>query len=527
MNDAVQFDYDYVVVGSGFGGSVAALRLAEKGYRVLVLEKGKWWQAEDFPDSNWNLKKWLWLPGFRFFGFFRIDLFRHLLVISGVGVGGGSLTYGNALPTPKSEFFQTGAWAGLADWETELQPHYQTAKQMLGAARHPRLEIGDVVMQGVAKTLNREEQFEHLTVSVFFGEPDVTVKDPYFEGKGPDRAGCNFCGGCYMGCKHNAKNTLDKNYLFLAQQQGAEIQAESEVVDARPLDRQEGKTGYEVRWKRSTSIFSKTGRYTCRGVVFAGGVLGTTQLLLKLKKSSLPNLSDRVGHMIHTNSESFLYVTSFDQDRDYSTGTAIGTILHTDENSFVEVCRWPSGSGFWRLTALPLVRGGNVLMRFLRVAGDLIRHPIQNFNVLFVRNWAKSTISLMFMQALESSLRFKKGWFGLSTSLEEGPAPAAFIPEAYEIAERYAHDMNGKAMMTSTEALFGIPATGHILGGAAIGQDSEHGVIDANHRVYGYENMYVCDGSVIPANPGVNPSLTITALAERAMSKIPSKSRQK
>lgn len=523
MDVQKQLDYDYIVIGSGFGGSVSALRLAEKGYRVLVLEKGKWWTAQDFPDSNWNLRKWLWIPRLRFFGFFRISLFRHLLVISGVAVGGGSLTYGNALPIPKSKFFQTGSWAELADWETELQPHYETAKRMLGATQQPHIEIGDIPMQAVAKDLNREEHFEQLTVGVFFGEPEKTVKDPYFGGKGPDRAGCNFCGGCYMGCKHNAKNTLDKNYLFFAQQFGASIQAESEVVDVRPLDEDTGATGYEVNWKESTSFRAKKGTYTAYNVIFSGGVLGTTKLLLKLKQTSLPNLSDRVGHMIHTNSESFLYVTSLDQDKDYSKGAAIGTILHTDENSFVEVCRWPSGSGFWRVTSVPLVRGGNALLRLIRIVGDFIRHPLQNLKVLFIRDWAKSTVSLMFMQTLESSLRFRRAWFGMTTSLDEGSAPAAFIPEAYEIAERYAEKMNGKAMMTSTEALLGIPATGHILGGASIGKDHEHGVIDADHRVYGYDNLFVCDGSVIPANPGINPSLTITAMTERAMNKIEGK----
>lgn len=525
LTDKDDLDHDFIVIGSGFGGSVAALRLSEKGYRVLVLEKGRRWQAGDFPKRNWNLRRWLWIPFLRFFGFFKITWFRHVTILSGVGVGGGSLVYANTLPLPKKEFFHAPSWAHLADWEQELKEFYPRARAMLGATTCPRLDTGDKALRKLAQELGKEKDFEPTEVAVFFGEPEKTVPDPYFNGKGPDRAGCTFCGGCMVGCRYNAKNTLDRNYLHLAEQAGAVVQPESEVLDVSPICDPGGSEGYYVRWKTSTRPFGPKGTYTARGVVFAGGVLGTVPLLLKLKRSSLPRLSDLVGSRVRTNSESLIGITTFDRDRVFSDGVAISSILHFDEHSHVEPVRYPAGSGFWRLQGAPLATGRNIAARIMRTIGDLIRHPVKNLRVLLVDDWAMRTQILLFMRTLDSTLRFTRGIFGMGSRSETGPPPAAFVPEASELAVKYAALVNGKPMTLLTETVLGIPTTAHILGGAVMGSDADEGVIDRDNRVFGYKNMYVCDGSMISANPGVNPSLTITALAERAMSRIPYKQR--
>ena len=326
-------DYDYVVIGSGFGGAVSALRLAEKGYKVLVLEKGKRLGEKEFPRTNWHSKKWLWLPALKFFGFFKLTWFRHVTILSGVGVGGGSLVYANTLLVPKQAFFHAPSWAHLTDWETELKEFYSVASRMLGAAPCPRLEVGDMALRRLADQIGKADRFEAVKVGVFFGEPEKTVPDPYFGGKGPDRAGCTFCGGCMVGCRYNAKNTLDKNYLHLAEQQGTAIMAESEVTDVVPIGKKDGTGGYRVVWQSSVSFVPKRGEFTSRGIVFSGGVLGTVKLLLKLKRSSLPALSDRVGSCVRTNSECLMGVTTFDKNNTLSDGVAISSLLHTDEHS--------------------------------------------------------------------------------------------------------------------------------------------------------------------------------------------------
>ena len=518
----MQHDFDYIIIGSGFGGSVSALRLSEKGYKVLVVEKGKWYMNTDFAKTNWNLKKWLWMPYVRFFGIMKMSIFRHVVIISGTGVGGGSLVYANTLPIPKTNFYKSGSWSTLEDWETELKPFYQTALKMLGASRNPKLFDGDIALKKLAKELGREDQFENPEVAVFFGKEGEEVKDPYFEGKGPARSGCTFCGGCMTGCRHNAKNTLDKNYLYLAQNNGAKILAETEVHDVKPIDNKNGATGYSVTVTSSTKFFKSKKEYRSKGVVFSGGVLGTVKLLLKLKSKSLPLLSEKLGDDIRTNNETLISVSTLDKTKNVSKGVAIGSLLHTDENSHLEIVRYGEGSGFWKLLHLPLSTGKNSLVRFFSMSRQFLQNPVSYFKIYFVNSWSKSTAVLLFMQSVDSTLKFKNNFFGgMSSAVSSGAKPTADIPASIALTKQYSKIIGGKPTSFLVESIAGIPSTAHVLGGAVMGKDASHGVINKNNEVFGYDNMLIVDGSMISANPGVNPSLSITAIAERAMSQIP------
>lgn len=524
-------DFDYVVIGSGFGGSVSALRLVERGYDVLLLEKGGELRAEDFPKTNWNLRRWLWMPKLGFRGLFQMRFFRHVTVLAGAGVGGGSLVYANTLPIPKRGFFASPGWSALGDWERELAPHYQVARRMLGAQAVPFLTPPDRILKQVAEDRGQADAFAPTEVSVFFGDkPGETVADPYFEGQGPQRTACTRCGACMTGCRHGAKNSLDKNYLFLARKLGLSLRADCEVVDVRPLGAEDGSDGYEILTREGKGVlgrFRKRGRYTAKGVIVSAGVLGTVDLLLRLRERSLPRLSDQVGRRIRTNSESLIGVVSERRDQDLSKGVAIGSIYHTDEHSHLEVVRYGAGSGFFRTIMAPHVGGQapgviKLVQALLRALG----HPIHFLKSYLVPDWAKYTIILLYMRSTEGTLRFRrKGLLAkhMGSDLETGHKPVAAIPEATELAEAVAAKVDGFAGSLMTETALNIPTTAHILGGACMGAEPSEGVIDADHRVFGYQRMYVIDGSAISANPGVNPSLTITALAERAMSKIPVK----
>ncbi len=525
MSIAKKSTYDYVIIGSGFGGSVSALRLAQKGYSVLVIEKGKWFKPKDFPKTNWDLKSWLWEPRLKFHGFFKMTYLNHVTILSGVGVGGGSLTYANTLPIPKKEFFTSGSWKGLRDWEEELEVHYKEAHRMLGAEENPYLGPADNLIKNVAEDLGKEACFSPAKVAVHFGIPGKTYKDPYFKGKGPERKGCTQCGACMTGCRYNAKNTLDKNYLYLAQQLGVEIIAEHEVFDVIPIDKTNTKKGYYVFYNGSINKEKKQS-ITAKNIIFSGGVLGTVPLLLKLKKNnSLPNLSEMLGCNIRTNNESLLLVTSTEKkSKDYTKGIAIGSILHIDENSHLEPVRYGKGSSFFKLLTIPSVQHKYAIVRILGIVALLVKSPIKILKTTFTKNYSSRTTVLLFMQTLDSTLRLKLGKVTkLKTVKESSKSPSGFIPEASKLAKIIGKKVKAMPYSNITDVLLGTPTTAHILGGAVMAKDSSIGVIDKNNKVFGYDNMYVCDGSMISANPGVNPSLSITAITELAMSRIPDK----
>jgi len=515
-------EYDYLIVGSGFGGSTSALRLAEKGYSVLVVEKGSELTANDFPKTNWDVRRWLWAPALGARGLFQMRPFRHVSVLAGAGVGGGSLTYANTLPIPKQSFFRSASWSHLADWEKELAPHYGTARRMLGAAPTDFLTPADQLLKEIAEERGTPEAFEKPHVAIFMGEAGRTVKDPYFGGEGPDRTGCIRCGACMTGCRFGAKNTLDKNYLYFARRAGASVLADTEVVDVVPRDG----GGYTVTARQGRSyFFRKPVAFEAKNVVFSGGALGTNSLLLRLKeRGSLSRLSPRVGNRVRTNSESLIFVTVPGTKDDHSKGIAINSLLQTDEHSHLEMVRYGSGSGFFRMVAVPHV-GGHVpgLVKLWRMFVFTLKNPLRVLRAWLVANWAASTMILLYMRSAEGTLRFvRKGGF-MNTELEDGEPPRATIPEATELALAIAKKSGGTAMSAYYEPLLDVPTTAHLLGGCCMGASEADGVIDHRHRVFGYEGLYIVDGSAISANPGVNPSLTITALAERAMTFIPTK----
>ncbi|HEX5724751.1 MAG TPA: GMC family oxidoreductase [Longimicrobiaceae bacterium] len=523
--DSMAMEWDFLVVGSGFGGSVSALRLTGKGYRVLMLEKGRRYAPDDFPRTNWNLRRWLWLPKLGLRGPFQMTFLRHVTALSGVGVGGGSLIYANTLPVPGDGFFDAPAWRHLADWKAELEPCYARARRMLGATRYPHTTFPDEVMAELARDLGREAHLQPVDVGVFFGAPGVTVPDPYFGGEGPERTGCTQCGGCMLGCRFGAKNTLDRNYLYLAEKRGLRVLAEHEVTWIRPVE-----GGYEVEALAGKAAWWRRRRrrvYRARNVVLAGGVLGTVPLLLKLKASprGLPRLSGRLGAFVRTNSEVLMGVVSRRRDRRMSEGVAITSILRTDEHSSLEPVRYPDGAGFFRALMAPHGPGASAPERLLNAARAVLRSPVRFLRALLVPDFARHTMILLYMRTIDSHLSLRRGrlWGRARSVLAHGPAPTAAIAEATALGERVAEKADGYLGSLVTETVLGIPTTAHVLGGCVMGDSPETGVIDARHQVWGYPGLYVVDGSAVSANPGVNPSLTICALAERAMELVPAK----
>jgi len=524
------FDYDWVVIGSGFGGSVSALRLAEKGYRVCVLEAGRRFRDHDLPRSTWDVRRYWWFPKLGCRGIFRLSLFKDVTVVSGAGVGGGSLGYANTLYVPPRRFFEDPQWRDLADWERVLAPHYAEAQRMLGVTEWTGDDRADQLLREFAREIGCEDTYRKTPVGVFLGPAGVTVPDPYFGGSGPARTGCTRCGRCMVGCPVGAKNTLVKNYLWFAERLGVDVRPERTVVDIRPLGSGDGSEGFEIESVRSGAGLRKQRTVLrARGVVVAAGTLGTNLLLQRCRlNGSLPALSPRLGELVRTNSEAILAVTVPEKDPELVRRVAITSSIYPDPDTHIETVTYGSRGGAMRFLFTLLVGGGGRIVRPLKLLAAIARRPTAWLKLWLKPGWSERTIILLVMQTLDNAIALRarrRPGGGVTLETEQDPQRPipSFIPIANKAARWFEKRTGGIAQSSTMEALFGVPTTAHILGGAVIGRDPEHGVVDANLRAFGYRNLLVCDGSTVPANPGVNPSLTITALAEHAMSAIPPK----
>ncbi|MBA3452506.1 MAG: GMC family oxidoreductase [Deltaproteobacteria bacterium] len=528
---AATHDFDYVVVGSGFGGSVSACRLAEKGYSVGVIEMGKRWTEADFPKTTWNLRKWLWRPGLKLFGFYNMRPFKHVMILCGNAVGGGSITYANTMLVPPPSVWNDGSWKGLADWEREMPAHYATARRMLGVAKNPILGDADHMLKRMAEDQGFGPSFYQTDVAVYFGAegdaPGTLHPDPYFDGEGPPRRSCVGCGGCMVGCRFNAKNTLDKNYLYFAEKRGAKILAETRVVDLKPLGAADGSDGYELTVESSTAwLFKQRRTITARHVVLSASALGTMDLLMRCK-NSLPAVSERLGHDVRTNAESIVGVRFPGNEHDMSKGIAIGSGIHIDDYTHIEAVRYSRGSDALGLIATLFVAGKG-WRRIFAWLWNGMKHPIKFIRAAWPFGFARQTLIFLVMQTIDATLTFelRRRWFWPFTRLlcSAGMRIPTNIPLANVFTERAAAKFGGIPITSTSEILFDLPMTAHCIGGCVMGNDAAHGVIDAQHRVFGYQGLYVIDGAALGANLGVNPGLTITAMAERAMTFIPPRS---
>ncbi|MGY1944144.1 GMC oxidoreductase [Nocardia asiatica] len=513
------FDYDVVVIGSGFGGSVSALRLTEKGYRVGVLEAGRRWNAEDIPRTNWNVRKSIWAPRLGLTGPQRISLLGKCAVFSGAGVGGGSLIYGNTLYEPLPNFYTDRQWAHITDWRAELAPYYDQAKRMLGVAPNPRTTPADEVIREIAEDLGVADTYHPTDVGVFFNEsaPGTEVDDPYFGGVGPRRTGCVHCARCFTGCPHNAKNTTTTNYLYLAEQAGAQVHPLTTATAVRPLPG----GGYAVDTRRSDRWIRKQRKiFTAEQVVFAGAALGTQKLLHKMRDEGvLPHLSPRLGELTRSNSEAILNVVSRAR-RDFAEGIAITSSIHPEADTHVEVCHYGKGQNALFPMSVPIVDGG--AFRFLRFLLAMVVHPLVFLRSLNARHASEKSVILLIMQSLDNSLTSFRRRGRLRTRQGTGEPNPTWIPLAHEIGRRFGAKVDGDTHGLIMD-VFDIPATAHYIGGCVIGDSPHSGVVDPYQRVYGHPGLHVADGSAVSANLGVNPSLTITAQAERAMAFWPNR----
>ena len=514
---------DVVVIGSGFGGSVAALRLREKGYSVAVLEAGRRFNESNYAKNSWDLKNFLWAPALGFFGIQRIHVLKDVAILAGAGVGGGSLVYANTLYVPGERFFKDKQWSAITDWQTELAPFYNQAQRMLGVAKNPTVTPSDRVMQQVATSMGVGDTFTLTPVGVYFGEGrGVTSPDPYFGGVGPERTGCIECGECMTGCRFNAKNTLPKNYLGLAEAAGAAVFPMTTVTEVKP--RSQG--GYVITARKTGT--NRIVEFTADQVVFAAGAYNTQKLLHQMKEEGiLPNLTDSLGKLSRTNSESILGAVAHTSSQDFTEGVAITSSFYPDGDTHVEPVRYGKGSNSMGLLQSILTRPEPGKSRWQVWLREVARNPADVVTLLNVRKWSERSVISLVMQTVDNSLTLsgKRNWLGrwkLSTdSLESSKAPT-YIPVAADVVERVADIIDGQAGGSVFEN-FDAALTAHFVGGCVIGADPESGVIDAYHRAFNYPDLHIVDGSAITANLGVNPSLTITAQAERAFAMWPNK----
>ncbi len=529
--------YDFVIIGSGFGGSVSAMRLAEKGYRVLVLERGLRYEDEDFPKRNWVLWKFLWMPALRFYGIMEITLLRDVMALRWSGVGGGSLGYANVLVDPDEKMYEVGNWSELNDWKSALDPHFKTAKRMLGHTISPSITEADKIMRSVAEKMGRESTFKNLPVGVYFGTQGVEVDDPFFNGEGPRRSGCTYCGGCMIGCKENAKNTLPKNYLYFAEKLGVEIQPESQVTEISQVKGGvESGARYRIRYHNTRRVIrSGNAEVYATNVIVAAGVIGTLNLLLHCRDGSrtLPELSVRLGENVRTNSEALLGVTDLVPDSNHTEGIAISTVFHADDVTHIEPFRFPEGSSFmYRLLGMPMIEAGNsgVAHRLWLLLAAVIRHPWSFIKSKFDPSWGRRTFGILLMQTEDNLMSVKLGrslqtLFRLGLTSDRGAEKQvpAEIPIGHQVVRAMAEEIDGLPMGNIVEGALNASMTAHILGGCLMGSNDAEGVVNKKLEVFNYPGLYVVDGSIIQANPGLNPTLTITAMAEYAMSRIPAK----
>lgn len=524
----MQRDYDVIIIGSGFGGSVPALRLTEKGYRVAVIEQGRRVSPDDMRAADERLRDLVWLPQLGYQGFFVQHPFRHVGIVGGVGVGGGSLVYAAVLLKPRDAFFSDPAWANLGiDWKTELSEHYDTASRMLGTNENPDHGKMDDWLQATAEAMGAADSFGPVPQGIYFGSAGVSEPDPFFGGAGPERTGCTRCGRCLTGCADGAKNSLDKNYLYLAEAKGAQILPERKAVSIRPLD--EG--GYEVQTVNPVRSAEKHPALRAGKVIIAAGVVGTMDLLFRCRdeQRTLPKLSPRLGQLVRTNSEAIVAALAPDPEEDLSHGAAISSHFYVGQHTHITQNRFPPGYNFMRWYQGPLIDGSSPWRRALRALAAIVARPRRSLRSWFAKNWYRRVVPLTVMQSLDSQIafRFKRTLLWpfkrhLVSDVAPGEEVPSYIPDANEAARKLAAHIGGTAHNTLLESVGNASVTAHILGGCAIGSGPEEGVVDVDHEVFGYPGLYVTDAAAIPANVGVNPALTISAMAERFGARFPS-----
>lgn len=515
------------MIGSGFGGSVAALRLAEKGYRVCVLERGRRYEDGDLPRSAWDLRRFIWAPSVGLRGVMRNAPFKHVFSSSQTGVGGGSLVYGGVLFRPQPAFYTDPQWQGLSDWERRLAPHYSEAERMLGARPVPFDSIALRLTREIGDRFDAAETFERAPVGVFFGEAGRTVPDPYFGGDGPERTGCIRCGSCLVGCRFGAANTLMKNYLWFAERRGVEILPEREAIDVAPLGSPDGSDGYRVTSRRPGAGLGRDQRVlTTGGVVFAGGAVGTNTLLSQCKlRGSLPQISDRLGRLVRTNSEAVLAVT-FPRDIGSWEDVAASSRVIVDGDNQIEFLTYGRDADMMGAFFTLIAGSERRTERLLKWLGNVARRPRRALSSLRVRGWSRRSLMMLVMQPRDNAISFtaRKRWTGgykmKSEADPERPTPT-FIDTGHRVAAWVAARTGGVAQSSVFEVFGDRPMTAHVVGGAVIGETAAEGVVDGDLAVFGYENLLVTDAAALPANPGVNPALTITALAEHALVQVP------